>query len=59
MDALYRSWRNSAEVASVGVVTEAINDSARAFYMHHEFIPFAEHPRKLYIAMGTIAKLFG
>jgi hypothetical protein len=29
MDALNRSWRNTREVASVGVVAEAINDAAR------------------------------
>jgi len=59
MDALYRSWKNTTEVASVGVVAEAIDNSAREFYLHHEFIPFPEHPRKLFIAMGTIKRAFG
>ena len=58
MDALYRSWKNTAEIASVGVVAEAIDDAARDFYLHHEFIPLAEHPRKLFIAMKTIQKAF-
>ena len=58
MDALYRSWRNTAEIASVGVVAEAIDNAARDFYLHHEFIPLAEHPRKLFIAMKTIQKTF-
>lgn len=58
MDALYRSWKNSAVVASVGVVAEAINDAAREFYLHHEFIPLGDNPRKLFIAMGTIQKAF-
>lgn len=56
MDALYRSWKNTAEVASVGVVAEAYNDAARKFCLHHEFIPLAEHPQKLFIAMRTIQK---
>jgi predicted GNAT family N-acyltransferase len=58
MDALYRSSRNTSEVASVGVVAEAINQSAREFYLHHELIPLAEQPLKLFIAMGTIQNLF-
>ena len=58
MDALYRSWRNTKEVASIGVVAEAINEAARAFYLHHEFLPVAEHPNKLFIGMATIEKLF-
>jgi GNAT superfamily N-acetyltransferase len=58
MDALFRSWKNTAEVASVGVVAEAYNAAVRDFYLHHEFVPLAEHPRKLFIAMGTIEKAF-
>jgi len=58
MDALYRSWKNISEVASVGVVAEAIDNSAREFYLHHEFISLPEHPKKLFIAMGTLQKVF-
>ena len=58
LDALYRSWKNTAEVASVGVVAEAYDETARSFYLHHEFIPLAEHTRKLFISMGTIEKAF-
>ncbi len=58
MDALHRSWRNTVEVASVGVVAEAINEAARKFYLHYEFIPLLDHSRKLFIAMGTIKKVF-
>jgi GNAT superfamily N-acetyltransferase len=58
MDALFRSWKNSAQVASVGVVAEAIDEVARNFYLHHEFILLAEHPQKLFIAMRTIQKAF-
>lgn len=58
MDALHRSWMNSAQVASVGVVAEAIDDAARRFYLHHEFVAVPEHTRKLFIAMRTIATLF-
>jgi len=58
MDALYRSWKNTAEVASIGVVAEAIDEKARSFYLRHEFIALAGHPRKLFIAMATIQKAF-
>ena len=58
MDALYRSWKNTARVASVGIVAEAMDETARSFYLHHEFIPLLEHPRKMFIAMATIQKVF-
>ena len=58
MDALYRSWKNTPEVASVGVVAEAIDDPARQFYLHHEFIPLAERPGKMFSSMITIQKAF-
>jgi GNAT superfamily N-acetyltransferase len=57
-DALLRSLRNSAEVASIGVVAEAYDEAARNFYLHHEFIPLADHSRKVFVAMATIAKAF-
>ena len=57
-DALHRSWRNTTEVASVGVVVDALDESARAFYLHHEFIPLLDHPNRLFLAMATIEKAF-
>jgi hypothetical protein len=56
MDALYRSWRNTLEVASVGVVVDALDEHAQAFYLHHELQPLADHPAKLFLAMVTIEK---
>jgi GNAT superfamily N-acetyltransferase len=58
MDALHRSWRNTSEVASVGVVVDALDERARAFYLHHEFQPLADHPAKLFLSMVTIEKVF-
>lgn len=58
MDALFRSLKNTAQVASVGVVAETYNDAARDFYLRHEFIPLVDHPRRLFIAMRTIQKAF-
>jgi predicted GNAT family N-acyltransferase len=58
MDALYRSWKNTHTVASIAVVVDAIDDAAQSFYEHHEFLPLADHPNKLFLAMSTIAKAF-
>ena len=58
MDALYRSWKNTSEVASIGVVAEALDEAAQAFYLHHEFVRLEDHSNKLFIAMGTIEKAF-
>jgi predicted GNAT family N-acyltransferase len=58
MDALHRSWKNTSEVASVAVVVEALDEAARAFYLHHEFRPLRDHADKLFLAMATIEKLF-
>jgi GNAT superfamily N-acetyltransferase len=59
MDALFRSHRNTTQVASVGVVAEAINDRARDFYLHHGFFAIAGHPQKLFVSMQTIERAFG
>lgn len=56
MDALHRSSKTTADIASVGVVVEAINQSAVAFYLHHEFQPLPGHADKLFLAMATIEK---
>ena len=58
MDALHRSWRTASEVASVGVVVEALDETARSFYLHHEFVPMQDHPNKLFLAMATIERAF-
>lgn len=58
MDALLRSFKSTAAVASVGVVAEAMNDAAHTFYVSHEFIPLVDQPRKLFLAMRTIQKAF-
>jgi GNAT superfamily N-acetyltransferase len=58
IDALNRSWKTARDVASVGVVAEALDDTARTFYLHHEFRPLVEHPRRLFITMATVGKVF-
>lgn len=58
MDALHRSWKNTSEVASRGVVVEACDEATRSFYIHHEFRELGEHPNQLFIAMATLDKAF-
>jgi hypothetical protein len=55
-DALHRSWRNTSEVASVGAVVDALDEDARAFYLHHEFQSPTDHPANLFLAMVTVEK---
>jgi len=58
-DALARSLRGSAEVASSAVVVDAIDARARAFYEHFEFGAFPDRPDRLFVPMAALAKLFG
>ena len=58
MDALRRSWENTAEVGSIGVVVEAMDEPARAFYRHHEFTSLLDRPGKMFMAIDTIERAF-
>jgi hypothetical protein len=53
-----RSLQIRRRSLQIGVVAEAMNEDAREFYLHHEFIPFTDNPNKLFIAMKTIGKAF-
>jgi GNAT superfamily N-acetyltransferase len=57
MDALYRCWKATSEVGSVGVVVEALDETVLAFYRHHEFQSVPGNPNKLFLAMATIEKV--
>jgi ribosomal protein S18 acetylase RimI-like enzyme len=58
MDALYRSLKLSEQVASTGVVVDAKNEAALAFYRKYGFIELPKVNRRLFLPMGTIEKLF-
>lgn len=58
MDALHRSFANTKDVGSLGVVVDAYDDSAEAFYLHHQFVPLPGQIRKLFLPMKTIGQLF-
>lgn len=59
LDALRRTLDHATDVATIGVVVEARDDRALAFYERFEFRPFPDHPRRLFLALATIARLFG
>jgi predicted GNAT family N-acyltransferase len=58
MDALHRSLALSAEIASLGVVVDAIDDSAAAFYRKYGFFELLASDRRLFLPMGTIQQMF-
>ncbi len=58
IDALHRSFKNTREIGSIGVVVDAYDDGAERFYLHHEFTRLPGQTRKLFLAMATIKKLF-
>jgi ribosomal protein S18 acetylase RimI-like enzyme len=58
MDALYRSLKLSEQIASTGVVVDAKDDAARAFYRKYGFIELPKIDKRLFLPMATIDQLF-
>lgn len=58
MDALRRTLHSTAEVASAAVVVDAKDDDALSFYRKYGFIPLPLVERRLFLPMGTVAKMF-
>ena len=58
MDALHRSLEAAANIAAMAVVVDAKDDAAEAFYRHFSFLPLHERPRRLFLPMKTVARLF-
>lgn len=59
IDACRRCLAVREHVGFVAVIVDAIDVDAIRFYRHHEFIPFANTPNRLFIPIATIAKLWG
>ena len=49
MNALHRALEASRNIASFAVVVDALDDDAKAFYLHYDFIPFEGYPMKLFL----------
>jgi predicted GNAT family N-acyltransferase len=58
LDALYRSWQQSKQVASAAVIVDAKDESARRFYEHFEFLSLPATPNRLFLPMKVMEKLF-
>lgn len=58
MDALYKSFQASKQVASFAVVVDAIDEQAVKFYQRFDFQAFPEQPFKLFRTMKNIALTF-
>jgi len=57
-DALKRSLANSESVASWAVIVDAKDAGAVAFYKKYGFMEIPSTPNRLFLPMGTIAKLY-
>ncbi|WP_395018371.1 GNAT family N-acetyltransferase [Dongia sp.] len=55
-DALHRAVRS--EIASFAVIVDAKDDEARRFYLRESFLAFPDQPKRLFLQMQVIAKLF-
>jgi predicted GNAT family N-acyltransferase len=58
MDALYRTLYHSREVASAGVLVDAKDAAAAAFYKRYGFLELPRIERRLFLPMGTVEELF-
>ena len=58
MDALARSLEHASQIAAMAVVVDAKDDVAESFYLHFDFLPFQQTPRRLFLPMHQIAALF-
>jgi len=56
LDALRRCV--TSDVTSFAVVTDAIDDEARAFYLHASFLPLPDSPYRLFRCLSDIEVLF-
>ncbi len=57
MSALGRSLDLRTQVGAIGVVVDAKDDTARAFYEHYGFLRFQDRPYRLFLPMKTIEQL--
>jgi predicted GNAT family N-acyltransferase len=58
MDACYRTYEGSKQLASTALIVDAIDDAALSFYAKYGFMALPKVPKRLFLPMGTIEKLF-
>jgi len=57
-NAVRHSYRIAREIASIGVIVDAIDDTARAFYEQYGFARLPEQDYRLVLPMSAIRELF-
>jgi len=57
-DALHRSLLQSALIASAGVIVDAKDEKAAAFYLKYGFTPIVDAGQRLFLPMKTIQQMF-
>lgn len=58
MNALDAAVRAAEIIGVQCVVVDALDDRAARFYQQYGFVPLIEQPRRLFLALDTIRKLF-
>lgn len=58
VDALRRTLQLADTMGIRAVEVDAIDDSAREFYLAYDFIPLTDNPRHLFLPMTVIRKLW-
>jgi predicted GNAT family N-acyltransferase len=58
MDALHRSLESRRTIGSTAVITDAKDEEAQRFYEKYDFRPFKGIPRRLFLPMATVKRLF-
>lgn len=53
-DAIRRTIGHKTEIASYALVVEALDDSARRFYEHLDFLSFPEEQQRLFLPLSNI-----
>jgi GNAT superfamily N-acetyltransferase len=59
MSALGRSLELRTQIGAIGVIVDAKDDAARAFYEHYDFQRFEDNPYRLILSMKTMEQLLG
>jgi len=58
MDALNRCLSGSKQVASAAVIVDAKDERAAAFYKKYGFIELPKTPKRLFLPVAAIERLF-
>lgn len=58
LDALRRCVMGRQLIAALAVIVDAIDDTAAEFYKRYDFQAFPNNPRKLFIRMKPLVRLF-